>query len=69
MSNPETDYNVTWRPEQVAPSAFIAPGAVVVGDVTLAAQANVWFNAVLRGDTAPLFVGKGSNGQDGGGLH
>ncbi len=69
MSNPEPDYNVTWRPEQVAPSVFIAPGAVVVGDVTLAAEVNIWFNAVLRGDTAPLCVGQGSNVQDGAVVH
>ncbi len=69
MSNPVPDYKVTWRPELVAPSVFIAPGAVVVGDVTLAAEANIWFNAVLRGDTAPLRVGRGSNVQDGAVLH
>ena len=58
-----------FRPEQVAASAFIAPGAVVVGDVTLEAQSSVWFTAVLRGDTAPIRVGKGSNVQDGSVLH
>ncbi|MEK7331306.1 MAG: DinB family protein [Candidatus Eisenbacteria bacterium] len=46
------------------PTAFIAPGAVVVGDVTLGAGASVWFNTVVRGDTAPVTVGEGSNLQD-----
>ncbi|MCY3945016.1 MAG: gamma carbonic anhydrase family protein [Anaerolineaceae bacterium] len=69
MGRPERDYDVSWRPELVAPSAFIAPGAVVVGDVTLEAQVSIWFNAVLRGDTAPLRVGAGSNVQDGAVVH
>ncbi|MCY3906065.1 MAG: gamma carbonic anhydrase family protein [Anaerolineaceae bacterium] len=69
MDRPETDYDVSWRPELVAPSAFIAPGAVVVGDVTLEGQVNIWFNAVLRGDTTPLRVGAGSNVQDGAVVH
>lgn len=58
-----------WRPELVAASAYIAPGAVVVGDVTLEAEVSVWFNAVLRGDTAPLHIGAGSNVQDGAVIH
>lgn len=51
------------------PTAFIAPGAVVVGDVTLEAGASVWFNTVVRGDTAPITVGEGSNIQDGSVVH
>lgn len=58
-----------WRPELVAASAYIVPGAVVVGDVTLEAEVSVWFNAVLRGDTTPLRVGAGSNVQDGAVIH
>jgi carbonic anhydrase/acetyltransferase-like protein (isoleucine patch superfamily) len=46
------------------PTAFVAPGAVVVGDVTLGARASVWFNAVVRGDSAPVTIGEGSNLQD-----
>ena len=60
---------VTWRPDQVADQVFIAPGAVVVGDVTLEPEVSVWFNAVLRGDSAPLHVGAGSNVQDGAVMH
>lgn len=55
---------LVFRPELIDPGAFIASGAVVVGDVTLAAEASVWFNAVLRGDTAPIRVGRQSNVQD-----
>lgn len=51
------------------PTAFIAPGAVVVGEVTLGAGASVWFNTVVRGDTAPVTVGEGSNLQDNSVVH
>lgn len=48
---------------------WVAPGAQVMGQVTLAAGASVWFNAVLRGDKERLTVGEGSNIQDGCVLH
>jgi len=64
MSHP-----ATFRAEQVHPTAFIARGAVVVGDVTLEEASSVWFNAVLRGDCAPIRVGARSNIQDGCILH
>ena len=51
------------RPE-VSGSAFVAAGAVIVGDVTVGDEASVWYNAVLRADTAPIFVGARSNLQD-----
>jgi carbonic anhydrase/acetyltransferase-like protein (isoleucine patch superfamily) len=46
------------------PTAFVAPGAMVVGDVTMGRHASVWFNAVVRGDTAPISIGEDSNLQD-----
>ncbi len=58
-----------FRPDQVAATAFIAPGAAVVGDVTLGENASVWFAAVLRGDTEPIRVGARTNIQDGSVLH
>jgi carbonic anhydrase/acetyltransferase-like protein (isoleucine patch superfamily) len=54
---------------RIDPTAFIAPGAVVLGDVTLGPRASVWYQAVLRGDTAPIVVGAGSNVQDGTIIH
>jgi carbonic anhydrase/acetyltransferase-like protein (isoleucine patch superfamily) len=57
------------RPNQIHPSVFVAQGAVIVGDVTLAEDASVWFNAVLRGDTEKLVIGAGCNIQDGAILH
>ena len=54
---------------QVPASAFIAQGAVVIGDVTLGAESSVWFGAVLRGDINRIEVGKGSNIQDNAVVH
>lgn len=53
-----------FEPDKVHPSAWIASGAVVVGDVQIQAQASIWFNAVLRGDTEALVIGARSNIQD-----
>lgn len=49
---------------QIDPSAFVAQGAVVIGDVQIQANASVWFGAVVRGDTETIFIGSGSNVQD-----
>jgi len=57
--------DITFHPEKIAPSAFIAPNAVVIGDVTIGSESSVWFGAVLRGDIAPITIGQGSNLQDG----
>ena len=48
----------------IDPSAFIARGAIVLGDVHLGRGASVWYNAVVRGDTERIEVGEGSNIQD-----
>lgn len=53
----------------VTEGAFVFPGAQIAGDVTLAPDVSVWYNAVLRGDEAPIAVGRGSNIQDGCVLH
>jgi carbonic anhydrase/acetyltransferase-like protein (isoleucine patch superfamily) len=52
------------RYPRVHPSAFIAPTAVLVGDVTVEERASVWYNAVLRGDFNPIVVRRGANVQD-----
>ncbi len=54
---------------QVAPSAWVADNAQVMGDVTLAADSSVWFGVVARGDSAAITVGEGSNIQDNTVLH
>ena len=54
---------------EIAPSAWVAPGAYVVGDVHLGEESSVWYGAVLRGDTEPILVGSRTNIQDGCVLH
>lgn len=49
----------------IHPSAFIAPTAAVMGDVTLGAESSVWYGAVVRGDMAPIVIGEQTNLQDG----
>ena len=58
-----------FRPQQVHESAYIAPTAIVAGDVSLAAEASVWFGAVLRGDCEAIRVGPRTNIQDNAVLH
>lgn len=48
---------------------FVADGAKIVGDVTIGAQSSVWFNAVLRGDVAPIKIGSKTNIQDNSVVH
>jgi gamma-carbonic anhydrase len=54
---------------RVDDSVFVAPGAVLVGDVTLRAHASVWFGCVLRGDVNRIVIGERSNLQDGTVVH
>lgn len=49
---------------RIDPSAWIAPGATVAGDVELGADSSVWFGAVVRGDVFPIRIGARSNVQD-----
>ncbi|HOG63942.1 MAG TPA: gamma carbonic anhydrase family protein [Spirochaetota bacterium] len=54
---------------KVDPSVYIAPGARIVGDVTLGENTSIWWNTVLRADLAPIIVGPRSNIQDNATLH
>ena len=54
---------------QIDASAWIAPNATVIGDIRLAANVSIWWNAVLRGDNDPVSIGENSNIQDGSVLH
>lgn len=49
---------------EIHPRAWIAPGAVMVGDVAVAADASIWYGCVLRGDLEPIRVGRATNIQD-----
>ena len=53
----------------LAERTYVAPTAVLVGQVVLKAGANVWFGAVLRGDNEPITVGENSNIQENSVLH
>ena len=48
---------------------WVAPNAVIIGDVTLEKNTSIWFNATLRGDIENIHIGEGSNIQDGSVLH
>jgi carbonic anhydrase/acetyltransferase-like protein (isoleucine patch superfamily) len=50
---------------QIAPDAFIAENATIIGDVVIGAEASIWFGCVLRGDTNYIRVGERTNIQDG----
>lgn len=53
----------------VADGVFVAPGAHVIGDVTLGSDVGVWFGAVIRGDVAPIRIGARTNIQESATLH
>jgi gamma-carbonic anhydrase len=57
------------REPQVDPTAYIAAGATVIGDVRLGPRSSVWHSAVLRGDINYIELGEGSNVQDGAVVH
>ena len=54
---------------KVHESAFVADSAQVIGRVTLEADSSVWFGTVIRGDTAAIHIGQGTNIQDASVLH
>lgn len=53
----------------IASDSFIAPGAVVIGDVSLGEKASIWYQTVLRADIEKIVIGAGSNIQDGAVIH
>jgi len=62
-------YRLDHHTPRVAASAWVADSAQVMGNVELHDEANVWFAAVLRGDTEQLTIGARSNVQDGSVVH
>ena len=56
------------RPK-IDPSAFVAPTAVLIGDVEVGPQSSIWFGAVLRGDNGPIRVGARTSIQDNAVVH
>ena len=53
----------------IDPTAFVAPGAALIGEVTIGAESSVWYTAVLRADMEPIRIGRQSNVQDGTVIH
>ena len=53
------------RAPRLADDVYVAPTAVLVGDVEAAPGCSIWFGAVLRADNAPIRLGRGTNIQDG----
>jgi carbonic anhydrase/acetyltransferase-like protein (isoleucine patch superfamily) len=62
-------YQLNDRRVQREGETYVAPGAMLIGSVLLKPNANVWFNAVIRGDNELITVGEDSNVQDGSVLH
>ena len=63
------EFELGGKRPNVHPDAYIAPTAVLIGDVEVGAGASVWFGAVLRGDEARISIGEGANVQDNAVLH
>ena len=53
----------------IDPTAFIAPTAAVIGDVTVGAGSSIWFGAVVRGDFQPITIGQNTNIQENATIH
>lgn len=62
-------YAIGERTPTIHPTAFVHPEAVVIGDVTVGAEASIWPTAVLRGDTGRVVIGAQTSVQDGSVLH
>jgi carbonic anhydrase/acetyltransferase-like protein (isoleucine patch superfamily) len=58
------EFELGGKRPRVHPDAYIAPTAVLIGDVEIEAEASVWFGAVLRGDESKITVKRGANVKD-----
>jgi len=62
-------YDFKGKSPRVHPTAFVAPTAVLIGDVTLHQDSSVWFGTVLRADMDRIEIGARSNVQDNSTIH
>ncbi len=62
-------YSFEAKSPRIHPTAFIAPTASIIGDVTVEENASVWYNAVVRADFSPIVIRRGANIQDCAVLH
>ena len=72
MNNLNSQLSLTsayWTPVDCTIAAFVAPNAVVMGQVSLAAGVSIWYGAVVRGDIERIEIGERTNIQDGAILH
>lgn len=66
---PDTVCTHLGKHPDIHPKAWVAPGAVVLGDVTLGEDVSVWYQSVLRADIQSIVIGQGTNLQDGTIIH
>src|SRR5580704_14678608 len=73
MQNPESQIPLIFPyralTPKIHPTAFIAPGAVIIGDVEIGPESSIWFGCVVRGDVNKIRIGKRTNIQDGTVIH
>lgn len=62
-------FNLGEKHPDINPHSWVAPNATIIGDVRLARNVSIWWNATLRGDNDPISIGENSNIQDGSVLH
>ena len=62
-------YDFEGHTPKIDPNSWAAPNSVIIGRVELKKNSSIWFNAVLRGDIENIYIGEGSNVQDGSVLH
>ena len=63
------EYELGGKRPRVHPEAYVAPTAVLIGDVVVEAHASIWFGVVLRGDASTITIGEGTNVQDNAVIH
>jgi carbonic anhydrase/acetyltransferase-like protein (isoleucine patch superfamily) len=66
---PSRNIPTFWQPPDLSQAAFIASNATVMGAVTIAAGASIWYGAIVRGDIEKIVIGASTNIQDGAILH
>lgn len=70
MTHPDvTIVAIHGKQPRIHPSAFIAPGCRIIGDVEIGADVSIWYNCVLRADVSHIRIGARTNIQDGSVLH
>ncbi len=69
FSEKSLDWASLWVRPEIHETAWIAPGATVLGRVSIGAGSSIWFGCILRGDSDALYVGDETNVQDGSILH